>query len=181
VGCVPVYGYRAPSYSITRDALWALDILISEGHVYDASIYPIRHDRYGIPGALRHPHVLERANGTILELPGSTIRRGGQNLPIGGGGYFRMLPYSWTRRGISEVNGRERRPVTFYLHPWEIDPDQPRIAAPLISRIRHYRNLAKTEQRLRRLLAEFRFGPAISVLTGEGLQATALESLAAFA
>jgi polysaccharide deacetylase family protein (PEP-CTERM system associated) len=181
-GGVPVYGYRAPSYSIISESLWALDVLIDEGHVYDASVYPIRHDRYGIPQSPRHPYLVERPGGVIWELPGSTVRRAGQNLPIGGGGYFRLLPYAWTRRGIAEVNTVERQPVTFYLHPWEIDPEQPRVAAvPLLSRIRHYRNLAKTEDRLRRLLSEFRFGPAISVLGGEGLAIAPPARVAAFA
>jgi polysaccharide deacetylase family protein (PEP-CTERM system associated) len=167
-----VLGYRAPSYSITRRSLWALDVLAEEGYVYDASIFPIRHDRYGIPDAPRHPHLLSRTLGGIWELPGATIRWRGQNLPIGGGGYFRLLPYAWTRRGIRHVNAHEGKPVTFYLHPWEIDPEQPRLNGSFISRLRHYRNLDKTEPRLRRLLAEFRFGPAISLLTLPGHQPT---------
>lgn len=170
-GGAAVVGYRAPSFSITSDTLWALDVLIEEGHDYDASIYPIRHDRYGIPDAPRHPYAVHRPAGTIWELPGSTIRRAGHNLPIGGGGYFRLFPYAWTRRGIAEVNGRERRPVTFYLHPWEVDPDQPRVPASLVSRFRHYRNLAKTAPRLRRLLAEFPFGPARALLSTAGMPA----------
>ena len=148
---------------MTRRSLWALDVLTEEGFAYDASIFPIRHDRYGIPGAPRHPHRVGK-NG-LWELPGATVRIAGQNLPIGGGGYFRLLPYEWTRRGIARVNRREHRPVVFYLHPWEIDPDQPRITAPFISRFRHYRNLRKTEPRLRRLMTEFRFGPAILLLS----------------
>ena len=105
------------------------------------------------------------AHGTIWEFPGSTVRWAGQNLPIGGGGYFRLLPYGWTRWGIERVNRVDAKPVMFYLHPWEIDPEQPRIAAPLLSRFRHYRNLEKTEQRLRRLLREFAFAPAMDVLS----------------
>jgi polysaccharide deacetylase family protein (PEP-CTERM system associated) len=161
----PVLGYRAPSYSITGDSLWALDVLASEGHVYDASIFPIHHDRYGIPDAPRYAHSRSVAHGTIWEFPGSTVRLAGQNLPIGGGGYFRLLPYAWTRWGIERVNRVEGKPVMFYLHPWEIDPEQPRIAAPLLSRFRHYRNLEKTEHRLRRLLREFAFGPAVDMLS----------------
>lgn len=161
----PILGYRAPSYSIVRRSLWALDVLVAQGYVYDASIFPIHHDRYGIPDAPRHPHRVSRKLGALWELPGSTVRWRGQNLPIGGGGYFRLLPYAWTRRGIAHVNQREGKPVTFYLHPWEIDPDQPRVSASLMSRFRHYRNLAKTELRLRRLLTEFRFGSAMSVLS----------------
>jgi len=161
----PVLGYRAPSYSISRESLWALDVLLAEGHVYDASIFPIHHDRYGIPDAPRHPYQIQRELGTLWELPGSTVRMGGQNLPIGGGGYFRLLPYAWTRRGIASVNAHEGKPVMFYLHPWEIDPDQPRVNASLLSRFRHYRNLSKTEPRLLRLLSEFAFGPAVSLLS----------------
>ena len=160
----PVEGYRAPSFSITRRSLWALDVLVSEGFRYDASIYPVRHDRYGIPGWPRHIHRVERAGGALWELPGSTASLFGINLPIGGGGYFRLLPYAWTRRGIARVNRREGAPVVFYLHPWEIDPAQPRIEAGRLSRFRHYRNLDKTEARLRRLLGEFRFAAASDVL-----------------
>lgn len=160
----PVLGYRAPSFSITARSLWALDILIEEGYQYDASIYPIRHDRYGIPGAPRHCWQEARAAGTILEVPGSTVRVAGANVPIGGGGYFRMFPYAWIRAGISRINRIEGRPVVFYIHPWEIDPDQPRLPGSAFSRLRHYRNLDKTEGRLKRLLRDFRFAPVRSVL-----------------
>lgn len=159
-----VDGYRAPSYSVTARSLWALDVLIAEGHTYDASIFPIRHDRYGIPTAPRHAHLVRRAGGSLVEAPASTVRWGGVNLPIAGGGYFRILPYGWTRWGIARVNGREGRPVIFYMHPWEIDPDQPRIQADWLSRFRHYRNLHLTELRLSRLLSHFRFAPLRSVL-----------------
>jgi polysaccharide deacetylase family protein (PEP-CTERM system associated) len=165
---VPVEGYRAPSFSITARSLWALDVLVAEGYRYDSSIYPIRHDRYGIPSWSRHIHRVERPGGSIWELPGSTIARAGVNLPIGGGGYFRLLPYAWTRLGISSLNRNEGRPAIFYLHPWEVDPDQPRIRAGTVSRLRHYCNLGKTESRLRRLLNEFRFGRVSDVLSREG-------------
>ena len=115
-GC-RVHGYRAPSYSIVRSSLWALDVLIEEGYVYDSSIYPIRHDRYGIPDWPREVHRVVRASGSIWELPGSTVRLGKINLPIGGGGYFRLLPYEWTRHGIRRLN-RSNQPAVFYLHPW---------------------------------------------------------------
>ena len=157
-------GYRAPSYSVTERSLWALDILIEEGYRYDASIFPIHHDRYGIPGSPRHVHVLERGSGTIIEAPGSTVRVAGVNLPIAGGGYFRLLPYGWTKWGIHRLNTVERRPASFYVHPWEIDPDQPRIAATALSRRRHYRNLGETEGRLRRLMQDFRFSTMSDVL-----------------
>jgi polysaccharide deacetylase family protein (PEP-CTERM system associated) len=160
----PVLGYRAPSYSITPRSLWALDILIEEGYRYDSSIFPIRHDRYGIPLSPRHAYLLERTVGSIVETPASTTRVGFLNLPVAGGGYFRILPYEWTRWGIERVNRREGRPAIFYLHPWEIDPDQPRLKAGLLSRFRHYRNLHKTEDRLRQLLTQFTFGPLAMIL-----------------
>jgi polysaccharide deacetylase family protein (PEP-CTERM system associated) len=160
----PVTGYRAPSYSIVQRSLWALDILVDEGYQFDSSIYPIVHDRYGIPSWPRHIHRVQRPGGAIWEVPGSTVRRAGANLPIGGGGYFRLLPYQWTSRGIRRLNGVEQRPAVFYLHPWEIDPDQPRVNAALPTRLRHYFNLAGTEPRLARLLREFRFGTVSQVL-----------------
>jgi polysaccharide deacetylase family protein (PEP-CTERM system associated) len=160
----PVLGYRAPSYSVTPRSLWALDILIEEGYSYDASIFPIHHDRYGIPVSPRHPYRLSRGTGSLIEAPASTIQVGPLNLPIGGGGYFRILPYFWTRWGIRRVNRVEGRPAIFYLHPWEIDPEQPRLPARGLSRFRHYRNLDKTEARLRQLLRDFRFGPMVHVL-----------------
>lgn len=160
----PVLGYRAPSYSVTPRSLWALDILIEEGYRYDTSIFPIRHDRYGIPTSPRHPYVIHRAAGELIEAPASTMALGSMNLPVAGGGYFRILGYEWTRWGIERINRGERRPAIFYLHPWEIDPDQPRLRAGFLSRFRHYRNLDKTEGRLRRLLSDFRFGPMASVI-----------------
>lgn len=161
---VQVYGYRAPSYSVTPRSLWALDILIEEGFAYDASIFPIHHDRYGIPLSPRAPYVLERGAGSLVEAPGSAIRVGPLNLPVGGGGYFRLLPYEWTRWGISRINILEGRPAIFYLHPWEIDPDQPRLPAGRLSRLRHYGNLGETESRLKRLLQDFRFGTMRQIL-----------------
>lgn len=169
---VSISGYRAPSYSITEPSLWALDLLVSEGYSYDSSIYPIRHDRYGIPSWPRHIHRIERSTGGLWELPGSTVRRAGVNLPIGGGGYFRLLPYEWTRRGIQALNQLEGQPAIFYLHPWEIDPDQPRVNTGMLSRLRHYYNLDETENRLRRLLAEFRFGTVADVLANRMATAT---------
>jgi polysaccharide deacetylase family protein (PEP-CTERM system associated) len=159
----PVFGYRAPSYSIVRKSMWALDVLIEEGYAYDSSIYPIRHDRYGIPDWNREVHLIERPGGRIWELPGSTLRIAGTNFPFGGGGYFRLLPYGWTRHGIRRLNAAGQ-PAVFYLHPWEIDPKQPRIPAGRLSMLRHYRNLAKTEPRLKRLLRDFRFGTVSEVL-----------------
>lgn len=181
-GC-PVIGYRAPSFSITRQSLWALDVLIDEGYLYDASIYPIRHDRYGIPDWQRHVHRIQRPAGAIWEMPGTTVRWMGANLPVGGGGYFRLLPYCWTRRGLRTVNEQEGEPAVFYLHPWEIDPDQPRLPAGAVSRLRHYRNLANTESRLRRLVSEFRFGSVRAVLqqlTGSDIAVATPPAIARF-
>ena len=161
---VGVDGYRAPSFSITARSLWALEILIEEGHRYDASIFPIRHDRYGIPGSPRHPYRVLRGHASITEVPGSTVRVGPLNLPIAGGGYFRILPYGWTRWGIARLNAVEQQPAVFYIHPWEIDPDQPRLAAGWLGRFRHYRNLDKTESRLRALLRDSQFGTVASML-----------------
>jgi polysaccharide deacetylase family protein (PEP-CTERM system associated) len=153
-----VGGFRAPSYSITSRSLWALDVLIEQGYWYDASIFPIRHDRYGIPVSGRRRYHIDRPGGRVTEVPGSTVRIGPMNLPIAGGGYFRILPYAWAQWGISRLNSKEQEPAVFYLHPWEIDPDQPRLSAGWLGRFRHYRNLAKTEDRLRALLRDFRFG-----------------------
>ena len=160
----PVVGYRAPSYSVIESSMWTLDVLIDEGFAYDASIFPIHHDRYGIPDSPRHPYVMRRPGGSLLEVPGSTVRLGGVNLPIGGGGYFRQLPYGWTRWGIDRVNRIERQPVTFYTHPWELDPDQPRMQVGTATRLRHYRGLGRTADRLSRLLRDFRFDSVTSAL-----------------
>jgi len=171
-----VEGYRAPSYSVTPRSLWALDILIDEGFRYDASIFPIHHDRYGIPVSPRHPYVLTRAGGDILEAPGSTVKWGPFNFPVAGGGYFRILPYEWTRWGIARINRLEDRAAIFYIHPWEIDPGQPRLSGSVLSRFRHYRNLHRTEARLRRLMGDFEFGPMTTVLrqaTGRAAAAAA--------
>jgi len=174
-GCA-VNGFRAPSYSVTPRSLWALDILIDEGYRYDASIFPVRHDRYGIPVSPREPFSIQRVGGTLTEVPGSTLRLGPLNLPIAGGGYFRILPYAWTRWGISRLNTVEERAAVFYIHPWEIDPDQPRLAAGWLGRFRHYRHLDKTESRLRALLTEFRFGTVASLLTSTA-RATAADDI----
>jgi len=160
----PVLGYRAPSYSVIESSMWAIDVLIEEGHVYDSSIFPIHHHRYGIPAAPRHAHVMQRPHGTLVEMPASTVRIAGVNLPIAGGGYFRLLPYGWARWGIRRVNLVEGKPVVFYLHPWELDPEQPRMNVGATTRIRHYAGLRQTTQRLRRLLDDFRFDSVATVL-----------------
>ena len=156
---VVVDGFRAPSFSITERSRWAFDVLIDEGYTYDSSVFPIVRDRYGIPGSPRHAHVMTREAGALWEVPPSTIRWSGVNVPIAGGGYFRLFPYSWTRAGIERLNHRERRPAVVYLHPWELDPAQPRISAGAVSRFRHYVNLDRTEGRLKQLLRDFRFAP----------------------
>jgi polysaccharide deacetylase family protein (PEP-CTERM system associated) len=172
----PVQGYRAASYSITKRSLWALDILAELGFAWDSSIFPIRHDRYGIPGTPRWPHRLRTpAGGTLLEFPLSTWQVAGCRLPIAGGGYFRLYPYAVTRTGLSSINRQHRRPFIFYLHPWEIDPEQPRVEAGLLSSFRHYNNLEKCEPRLRRLLSDFRFTTVGHVLDALGLLPVAEE------
>ena len=151
-----VIGYRAPSFSIGPSNLWAFDCIEQTGHRYSSSIYPVKHDLYGMPDAPRFPHPPRPG---LLEIPITTLRMRGKNLPAGGGGYFRLLPYHASSWLIRQVNRIDRQPVVFYLHPWEVDPDQPRVAGlSAKSRFRHYVNLAKTQPRLQRLLAEFRWG-----------------------
>ena len=153
---VEVMGYRAPSFSIGRGNLWAFDCLSEAGYRYSSSIYPVRHDHYGMPDAPRFPFTTTAG---IVEVPISTMRALGRNLPAGGGGYFRLLPYGLSRWAIRRFNRVEHRPAIFYLHPWEIDPEQPRIAqAGAKSRFRHYINLSRTLARLDRLLTDFRWG-----------------------
>jgi polysaccharide deacetylase family protein (PEP-CTERM system associated) len=164
-GCA-VRGYRAPSFSIVQASLWALDVLIEEGHLYDASIFPIRHDRYGIADAPRQVHRIERSSGSIIEVPGSTVRCCGVNLPIAGGGYFRLLPYQWTRSRMAKLN-RAGEPAVFYIHPWEIDPQQPRLPVGRLTRVRHYHGLAQTLDRLQTLCQDFKFDTVASVLAAQ--------------
>jgi polysaccharide deacetylase family protein (PEP-CTERM system associated) len=152
----PVVAYRAPSFSIVKETLWAVDILAEEGFKIDSSIFPAVHDVYGIPDAPRFPYWYPKAQ--IFEFPPSTATLFGRNVGVGGGGYLRLLPYSWTRRGISRINEANKQPAMVYFHPWEIDPEQPRIAAPFKSRLRHYTNLAHMERRIERLLQDFKFG-----------------------
>ena len=195
-----VWGYRAPSYSITERSLWAFEILVEEGFRYDSSVFPIWHDRYGIANAPRFPFVIPvngnsdfeskialnfelqtpklgmcasaavtrnsnqqfaiRNSQWILEFPISTVRLFGQNIPLSGGGYFRLLPYRMVKGGLRKICETERMPFVFYVHPWEIDPDQPRFRnCNRLSRFRHYVNLGKTESRFRKLLNDFHFSP----------------------
>jgi polysaccharide deacetylase family protein (PEP-CTERM system associated) len=165
-----VLGYRAASFSITRVSMWALDILIDLGFVYDSSVFPIHHDRYGIPGAAAEPGRLAAPSGrSLVEFPMCTARFFGVQVPVSGGGYFRLLPYWVTHAGLKQVNERAGRPFPFYVHPWEVDPGQPRIKVGGLSRLRHYTNLGRCEQRLRRLLGAFAFAPACDVLNMHGL------------
>ncbi len=162
-----VCGYRAPSYSITARSLWALDILMEEGFSYDSSIFPIMHDIYGIPDAPRFPYVISRPSGTIREFPISTVQVRGffrdLRLPVGGGGYLRLLPAVWFRQAFLRMN-RGGHPGVLYFHPWEIDPDQPRIKAGFRSRFRHYLNLDRMEGRIASLLSVLPFAPMGQVL-----------------
>ena len=151
----PVTGYRAASFSIGTDTLWAHEVLAEAGYSYSSSVYPVRHDHYGIPDAPRFPYTPEGGNG-IAELPLSTLRLRERNLPCSGGGYFRLLPYAYFRWAIGKVNRDDHQPTIFYFHPWEIDPDQPRqtgIGAK--TRFRHYVNLSRMAPRLRQMLGDF--------------------------
>ena len=163
-----VYGYRAPSYSITGKSLWALDILVEEGFSYDSSIFPIIHDIYGIPGGKRFIHEIETQGGNIIEFPISTfpLKIGclHTRLPIAGGGYLRLFPAPLIGRAINYINIRERQPAVVYFHPWEIDPNQPRISARLKSRFRHYLNLDRMEAKIRFLLNNIKFSPMRDIL-----------------
>ncbi len=165
----PVLGYRAASFSVIRSTLWALDTLIDLGFAYDSSIFPIRHDRYGIPDASAQPGPVTAPSGrTLVEFPMVPASVLGMKVPVCGGGYFRIFPYWLTRAGLKQINGRGHA-FPFYLHPWEIDPDQPRISVGALSRFRHYTNLSRCEDRLRRVLAEFAFAPMRAVLGARGL------------
>jgi polysaccharide deacetylase family protein (PEP-CTERM system associated) len=152
---VQVRGYRAPSFSINKANFWAFDCLAEAGYSYSSSVYPIRHDHYGMRDA---PRFAYQAQERLTEIPVSTARVLNANLPAGGGGYFRLLPYAVSRALIQRINQRDGRSAVFYLHPWELDPEQPRIAGTRFkTRFRHYVNLRRTEQRLRCLLADFRW------------------------
>ncbi|HYG71597.1 MAG TPA: XrtA system polysaccharide deacetylase, partial [Actinomycetota bacterium] len=150
-----VLGYRAPTYSVVEGTLWALDVMLEEGLRYDSSIFPIAHDRYGIPRADRHPWVERRGTSEIAEFPISTVRLFGRNLPFVGGGYLRLLPMPYVRWGMRRVVAGEGRPVMLYVHPWELDPGQPVMPVGRFARVRHYHGLARVEDRLSELLRAF--------------------------
>ena len=153
-----VPGFRAASWSIVNASLWAFDILIEAGFAYDSSVFPIRHDLYGIPEFSRVPICITRPAGRIVEIPASTVRLAGRNWPAAGGGYLRLLPFGFTRWAVRHLNDAEHMPAMVYVHPWELDPSQPQLPAGWLTRTRQYRNLRHTEPRLRCLLREFRFG-----------------------
>jgi polysaccharide deacetylase family protein (PEP-CTERM system associated) len=170
-----VLGFRAPSFSIVAGREWALDILIEEGYRYDSSLFPVRRPGYGYAAAPRDPYWIQRAPGRLAEVPPATVRFLGVNLPAAGGAYFRLLPYALVR---SALRGCECRgvPGTFYIHPWELDPGQPRLRVPALTRVRHYGGLRRTAANLERLLSEFRFtsiAPAFGLGAAEPLGARA--------
>ncbi len=158
-----VVGHRAPFFSITKDSLWALDILGELGIRYDSSIFPVLNYRYGIAGAPRFPYEIERGAHKFMEFPVSTLKFGKVTLPIAGGAYFRIYPYALSKQFLKTVN-RSGQPFTFYLHPWELDPEHPRIPLPRRIAATHYFNLSSTERRFRKLLNDFKFAPMKEVL-----------------
>jgi polysaccharide deacetylase family protein (PEP-CTERM system associated) len=168
IGGCAVKGYRAPSFSLLRGNLWALEVLAEAGYCYSSSTYPIAHDNYGIPEAPRFAFHPLPASG-FLEIPVTSLRWLGRNWPCGGGGYFRLLPYALNRHALQTVRRRDGQSLVFYFHPWEIDPGQPRVAdAPLKSRLRHYTNLERMEGKLARLLRTFRWGRMDEIFLAEG-------------
>lgn len=167
----PVHGYRAPSFSITPGREWAFDVLLETGYRYDSSLFPIRRMNYGYPSTPPIPHVIHRPSGDLIEFPLATTRMGGRTLPAAGGGYFRHFPYALTRRCFRE-HDEAGIPGVFYIHPWEIDEEQPRIKTSLLTRVRHYRNISKSAARLDRLLGEFRFTSVSRRLTADAQRLT---------
>ena len=163
---VEIKGYRAPSFSISTETEWAHDCILEAGYRYSSSVYPIRHDHYGIPDA---PRFAYRSRPRLLEVPITTTRFFERNWPAGGGGYFRLLPYPVSKWSIQRVNEVDEQPAVFYFHPWELDPEQPRVkGASVKTRFRHYLNLDLTEHRLRRLLGDFRWDRIDRVFLQEG-------------
>jgi polysaccharide deacetylase family protein (PEP-CTERM system associated) len=161
---MPVRGYRAPSFSITGESLWAFEVLAELGFSYDSSVFPIEHPNYGMPRAPRFPFMIMTAHGPIAEFPMPTLNIGGLRGPIGGGAYLRLLPYWYTRWGIRCINTTEGRPACIYLHPWELDSEQPRMARNTSGRLRHYLGLRGAESKFRRLLQDFKFQPLGSLV-----------------
>jgi polysaccharide deacetylase family protein (PEP-CTERM system associated) len=169
IGGARVRGFRASTFTITRATWWALDVLAEEGYEYDSSVFPVRHPRYGVPGFPPEPQRLELGGArSIVEFPPLVYRRFGRCWPAAGGGYFRLFPLWFSRHAIAQAE-REGRSAVLYLHPWEFDPGQPRVAVGRLTRIRHYANLARTAPRLEALLARFRFAAMEDVLAARGL------------
>ena len=167
-GGVRVIGYRAPTFSVVNETRWALDVLREEGFLYDSSIYPIHHDRYGIPDAPRTPYRIDAGIGAgMVELPPTTMRVAGRNVPCGGGGYLRLLPLTFNLWAMKRA--AEDGPVVVYLHPWEIDANQPRFALPKLASVRSYAGLATMEAKLVSVIRSFSFGTAMDVLHARGL------------
>jgi polysaccharide deacetylase family protein (PEP-CTERM system associated) len=170
-GGVKVTGYRAPSFSIDTRTPWAHQVLAEEGYAYSSSVAPVVHDHYGWPEAPRFAF-RPIADSALIELPVTTAKLAGRTLAAGGGGFFRLLPYAFSRWAIAQVNREDARPAIFYFHPWEIDPGQPRVAnPPLKSRIRHYTNLGVMEAKLRRLIGQFAWGRVDAVAAAEAARA----------
>lgn len=167
----PILGYRAASYSITKQSLWALDILAELGFSWDSSIFPTHHDRYGIPGSPEQPYRITTTNGAeLIEFPLTTAKVLGQSIPAAGGGYFRQYPYALSRWLFERASENQTKAQIFYLHPWEIDPDQPRVeGASRFSRFRHYTNLHRCLPRLERMIADFKFGTVSESLASTDL------------
>ncbi len=168
IGGCEVRGYRAPSFSVGLSNPWAHGCIEEAGYAYSSSVYPVKHDHYGVPDAPRFPYAVGSG---LVEIPITTVRRFGRNWPVGGGGYFRLLPYPVSAWGIRKVNQEDRKPAIFYFHPWEIDPGQPVVhEASAKARFRHYVNLAQTEARLQRLLQDFSWGRMDEVFLSAGSQ-----------
>lgn len=164
IGGVAVRGYRAPNFSISDRTPWAHELIAQAGYRYSSSVYPVRHDHYGVPQA---PRFVQATAAPVREIPLTTVRVGQRNWPAAGGGFFRLLPYGLSRWMIERVNRTDGAPAIFYLHPWEIDPGQPRVAGlPFKNRFRHYLNLERTEARLARLLGDFAWGRMDEVFAG---------------
>jgi polysaccharide deacetylase family protein (PEP-CTERM system associated) len=159
----PVTGYRAPSFTIMPATRYALEVLVQEGYLWDSSVVPVMHDVYGWPGADPHPHRIDTPSGSLFELPPSTARVLGARIAVGGGGHFRLYPYPLVRTLLRRIEA-QGQPIVFYLHPWELDPEQPRMDGSRLSRFRHYRNLEHVEGRLERLFDDFRFASVRDVL-----------------
>jgi len=166
--------YRAPSCSITERSFWALEILAEMGFTHDSSIYPIKHDRYGIPGFSRQAQTIDTPSGRIVEVPIATVQLSKTRIvPVGSGGYLRLLPYRYTAAGLRRINEEDGQPACLYIHPWEVDPEQPRLAQGFIARLRTYTGLGSVERKLRRLMSDFQFSTLTSVHPADTVPAPA--------